>query len=129
MPQCINIKKKKRQICIGDMHDQIILSSRALTPPNSGGVDFTEEFTPKVTIWSMVNTVAGETIFDGTGIEFSVTHRIYIRFLTGVTAEDWIEFDGERLDVLDVEDLDERHTFMLLRCGNRGTTANVANQL
>lgn len=129
MPKCSTIQRKKRKICIGDMDEQIVLQSRNITPPATDGVDFSETFTGKATVWAMVNTVSGQTLFDGTGTERDITHEIGIRFLSGVTAEDWVLFNDERIDIVDVQDLEERHEFMLLKCSNRGTTANAANEL
>ena len=129
MPKCTRIKKKKRQVCVGDMRDEITIQSRSITPPAADGVDFGETFSGDQVVWATINTVSGETVFDGTNTERDVTHRIYIRFLSGVTAEAWVLFNSERYDILTVEDLDKRGTFMLLRCTNRGTTANAANEL
>ena len=86
MPACSYIKKKKRNVCIGDMRDEIVIQTRNIRPPAEDGVDFNEEFNGKATVWSLVNTVNGETIFDGTGTERDVTHHIYIRYFAGVTS-------------------------------------------
>lgn len=129
MPQCIKIKKKKRTVCVGDLRDEITIQSRAITAPAADGVNFSETFTGLATVWAAINSVNGKTAFDNTGTEFDVTHDIYIRYLTGVTAEAWVLFGSERYDIINVEDLDNRGTFMLLKCTNRGTTANVANEL
>lgn len=128
MPKCIKIRKKKRQVCVGDMRDEIVIELRSLTPPSGGSVDFTETFSTKETVWAAINTVNGETIFDGTGTERDVTHRIHTRYISGVTAEDWVTHKNERFDVLSVEDLDERQEYMLLRCTNRGLSSNNASQ-
>lgn len=129
MPKCSYIHKKKRNVCIGDMRDRVTIELRSLTPPIEGSTDFTETFSTKQEMWAAINSVSGETVFDGTNTERVVTHHVYIRFLAGVTAEDWVLFNDERLDVLTVENLDNRNDFMLLKCTNRGTTANAANEL
>ena len=129
MPKCITIRRNKRKVCIGDLNTEITIQSRNIKPPATTGVDFSETFTGKATVWALVNTVSGKTMFDGTGVERDVTHEIYIRYLSGVTSEDWILLNGQRLDILPLEDLDERNEFMKLRCTNRGTTANAANEI
>jgi len=128
MPRCVRLKRKHRKICIGDLNNVIDLQERTLTAPSSG-VDATETFivdTPDV--WAKIETVNGETIFDGTNTDINVTHRITIRFLPGITAETWVLFNGERLDILDVQNFEERDEWLLLKCTNRGTTANAANE-
>lgn len=129
MPECKKIHKKKRQVCIGDMRDRINIQSRALTAPIGSGVDFTETFSNTNAIWCTINTSSGEVIFDGTGIERDVTHKVYARYISGITGEDWILTENnERFDIIDVENLDNRDEYMLMRCTNRGTSSNAASE-
>ena len=128
MTKCVKIQRKKRQPCIGDMNDLITLQGRTLTAPTSG-VDASEEFTDSnADVWALVETVSGQTMFDDTNTERDVTHKFIIRFIDGVTSETWILFNGDRLDILGVEDYDERHEFLLLRATNRGIETNEANR-
>lgn len=128
MPSCVKLRRKRRQVCIGDLDELITLQDRKITP-SSTGVDAGETFTDtNPAIWAMVETVSGETIFDNTNTERDVTHRFTIRFIDGITAETWISFDGDRIDILNVEDYEERHEFLLLRASNRGVDTNEANR-
>lgn len=128
MPRCVRVKRKHRKICIGDVNDLICLQDRAITAPLSG-VDATEEFEDiDAEIWALVETSKGETVFDETNTEIDVTHRIYISFLECITAETWIKFKNKRYDILNVENLEERDEWLLLRCTNRGTGDNKANE-
>ena len=122
MPKCQPIRKKRRNICIGDMEDEITLENRAIQPPDFDTVDFDETFTaPNPPVWALIETVRGKTFFDGVSTEEDVTHWIYINFDSTVTAETWVKLtDGRRLDILRVENLDERSDFMLLHCVDRG---------
>ena len=122
MPRCQPIKKKRRNICIGDMEDEITLENRAIQAPEFDTVDFEEEFTaPNPAVWALIETVRGKTFFDGVSTEEDVTHWIYINFDATVTAETWVKLtDGRRLDILRVENLDERSDFQLLHCNDRG---------
>jgi SPP1 family predicted phage head-tail adaptor len=127
MPECKNIRKKHRKICAGDLRDYGQISSRQITTPTSGGVDFGEVFTVKeADAFMMIESKRGEKIFDDVDVEQEVTHHIYIRFLAGLTYEDWVIVEGNRYDILDVEDLDNRHEFQLLRCTNRGLATKPA---
>lgn len=128
MPVCIKIRKKKRELCIGDMRDEIILQDRSITPPDFGATDFTENFISTPPSWALVNTVSGKTYFDDINTEIDITHEIYIRFDATVTAETWILFDGRRIDILTTEDLDERHIFMKLTCNDTGESARAASE-
>lgn len=122
MPRCQFIQKKRRNICIGDMEDEITLENRDIQAPDFDTVDFDETFTAlNPPVWSLIETVEGKTFFDGVSTEKDITHWIYINFDITVTAETWVKLqDGRRLDILRVENLDERSDFMLLHCDDRG---------
>lgn len=129
MPVCAPIRRKHRKVCIGDLDTLVKLLNRALTAPLTG-VDASETFTDfqaDPNVYSLMETVSGKTFFDGIATDINVTHNIYILFITGVTAETWIEFDNRRFDVLDVEDLDERHEFLKLVCNDRGEKTKAAS--
>lgn len=122
MPICQQVKRKRRNVCIGDLDSLVTLENRAIQAPEFDTVDFDESFTaPNPSVWALIETVRGKTFFDGVSTEEDVTHWIYINFDSTVTAETWVKLDdGRRLDVLRVENLDERSDFMLLHCVDRG---------
>ncbi len=120
MPKCVRIKKKNRKFCVGDMRDEITLENRSINPQDADSIDFIEDFSESNVIDAAIETVRGLETFDGVNVESIVTHKIYIRFIEGVTEETWVKFKGRRLDIMDVENLDERDQFLLLRCKERG---------
>lgn len=128
MPRCVRLKRKHRKVCVGDLDNTITLQDRAITAPLSG-FDANEAFTTNTAdAWAKIETSRGETVFDGSNTEVDVTHIFTIRWLTGVTAETWILFDGERFDILDTQDLEERNEWLIMKCTNKGITANAANE-
>ena len=109
------------------MDTLITLHDRALKADDQGDAGATEIFTSAAdNVFSLLETVSGETIFDAVGIERDVTHRFTVDFIAGVTAETWITLEDMRLDILTVEDLEERHEFLLLRATNRGASSKAA---
>lgn len=128
MPRCQKIKRKKRQVCLGDLNTEIILQDRQIAAPLFGDVDFDEEFTATATVWANVNTVSGKTYFDGVETDTNITHHIFIRYDASVTAETWVELGGRRIDILRVEDLDERGEFMKLICTDNGEASVEASK-
>lgn len=127
----MNIRRKHRKVCIGDKDTLVKLQSRALTAPSSG-VDLSETFVDISDVWALVETVSGKSFFNDVGIEFNVTHHIYIDYIAGITDEAWIEFTDasgdRRFDILDFEDLEERHEDLKLVCNDRGAVAKAATQ-
>lgn len=128
MAACSKIRKKKRQICIGDLRDLIKIQSRNIAEPLFNSVDFNENFVDVSEVWSLINTVDGKTFFDGVSTDINITHEIYINYDQTVTAESWVEFESRRFDILRVEDLDERHQFMKLICAERGVNTIEATK-
>lgn len=126
MPKCIKIKKPLQQVCVGEMRDKITLYIRSITAPDSG-VDFSETFTTEKIVWSAVVSKNGVEIFDGTALKGVATHYFYIRYIPNVTFEMFIEYKNKYYNIIDVQNLDERDSFYLLRGSLRGTTSNPAN--
>ena len=128
MAKCIKIRRKHRKVCIADLDTLGQVFDRNIVGPINSDVDFTENFSNSTDTWMLVNTVKGETFFDEINeIENTVTHHIYIAYEEGFTAEKWIDIETQRFDVLDVEDLDLRHEWQLLRCTNRGLATKEAS--
>lgn len=120
MPKNQKIQRKKRQFCLGDMDEQILLQDRGIGEPFFGSVDFTEDFTNNDKVWAAIKTVSGKTFFDGVNTETNITHEFWTRYDVNVSSETWIEFESRRFDILDAQDLEERHEFMILICAERG---------
>jgi SPP1 family predicted phage head-tail adaptor len=121
MSVCKKIRGENRKICIGDLNTEIALNTRSIRPPSLGSVDYDEEFVSTTSVFSLVKTKIGATVFDESNTERIVTHFFYIRFDSSITSETWIEFNNELYDIITVENLDQRSEFLLLRCVIRGS--------
>jgi len=112
--------RKRRESCIGDMRERIHLHDRSIQEPDFGTTDPTEKFTGPKIVWANIKTVAGKTIFTGANIDIALSHEIIIRYDDKVNSETWVEFEGNNLKIVKIEDLDERHDFLRLLCTERG---------
>lgn len=128
MARCSTIKFNQRKICLGDLNKRVILQNRDITPPLYGSVDFDENFTNTATVWAAVKTVSGKTFFDGVN-DRAITHEIYIRYDATVTAETWIEYNNKRIDILNVENLEENDEYLKLICNERGANTIEATKI
>lgn len=125
MSHCKQIRRPSRKVCVGDMNVEIALIGRDIVPPVSGEAEFSEAFDTveaSTSFWASVETADGSEYFDGLNVlRGTHTHTVYIRYDSTVTAETWVQFgDERRLDILDVENLDERSRFQRLICSERG---------
>lgn len=124
MTRCIHVAGKRRVICAGDLNKRITLQNRAIVPPIFGSSDFSESFDAGNDRWAAIKTVKGKTIFDGLNQrDREVTHEVFIRYDSTVTAETWISYNSRRFDIIDVEDFEERHEFMRLLCTDKMTSS------
>jgi len=120
MPRCTPIKVKKRRVCTGDLTEQIVIQLRAIKAPQSGSVDFDEDFTDTATVWAAIETKSGIEEFDGVNLVTKPSHLIYIRYIEDIDVEKWITYKDKRYEILDAENLEERDEFLLLRCSSLG---------
>ena len=95
------------------------LHIREIVAPVFEGTDFSEKFSGTKEVWANIKTVSGQTIFI-VNVDVSITHEIIIRYDADIDSETWIEHNKNNFKILDVEDLDERHEFLRLKCANRG---------
>ena len=127
MPICKRIKRKSRKICIGDMREQVEINISTITAPVDGSVDFDEVFQKIETVFALIETKTGVEIFNGTNLIGVATHFIYIRFIPNFDFTNWIRFKNQLFDILDVQNLEERDEFYLLRCSLRGDDKKKIN--
>lgn len=120
MANCSFKKRKKRKICSGDLRSQVQIQTRSIKPPSLNEYEFNEEFETTSTVWALIETKSGLQVFDGVNTIETPSHNIYIRYIEGVTFENWLIFEDNKYTILDVEDLEERHEFYLLRCSKFG---------
>lgn len=120
----------KKIICIGSLDTAITLKKRSITAPIQNSVDYTQTFTEDTVVWAKIKTSGrGEIIFDRTNTARIVTHLFYIRFLTGITAQTWIELESINYDILSTTDLEEKHEWLLLKATKRGIKTLPINQI
>lgn len=107
--------------------DSIILQGREIVAPQGEEVDYTLTFADQDTVLAVISTSRGETVFDSTNTERDVTHRFVIMYVSGVTSETWIEYNGSKFDILDVENISEQNKILILRAAKRGPKTSDIN--
>lgn len=120
MAICKKLRRTLTKVCTGSLNKRIQIQTRHIKPPIGDSVDYTEEFTNIITVWAMLETVTGITIFDDTNVEQIVTHDFYIRYIPNVTFEKWILFDEQYYDIIRVENFQENNLYCLIRTNVRG---------
>ncbi len=127
MADCKRIVQKKRIICAGDLKHYIEIQTRKIEAPLSG-VDHEYDTPLYAKTWAMIQTVSGLRDFDKINVGEGVTHLFYIRYLSGVTEQEWVIYNGQRFDIADVENLDEENQFMKLECIDKGDVDQAGSE-
>ncbi len=121
MAKCSFVKRRHRKICTGDLDTLITLRNRAIVEPIFNSVDFDEDLDQDpLEVFAKVVTRSGKTVFDGVSTDVNITHEVTIRFESTVTSETWVDLDSKLLNIISLENLEERSEFMLLSCAFRG---------
>ena len=129
MPYRVIKSRPHRKPCLGDLRDEIKLQDRNIVPPVYGSPDFDESYTDQSTTWAKIITVSGKTFFDGVNQDVNITHEITIRYDATVTAsKTWVEFNNRRIDILSIENWEERNEWMILTCNERGLNSYEATK-
>lgn len=128
MPERKVMRRPIRQAPIGDLNTRVTLQNRRQVPPTFDSVDAAFEFTEAGAsgqVWAKVETVSGRTLFDAVArVDRAVTHAVTIRRRADVTSESWVLLaDGTRLDVVEVENFEERGEFARLLCEASGLSS------
>lgn len=139
MEKCVKLRRRNRKPVVGDMNQRIAIIARSITPPDHGDAEFDQTLSvagSNNTVWAMVETADGSEIFDGLDISRAHTHTVYTRFdelwfpVAGPDSSYMLQLEDERLvDVLRIENLDNRRRFIKIYCSERGDKDLAGAQL
>ena len=99
---------------LGELRQRVEIQTLSETPDI--GTSLTPVYTKVAIVWAKVEDVKGITKFSTFQIDPAITHRITIRYRSGVTTENWILYDGRRFRIRSVADRFERGRFLFLDC-------------
>lgn len=127
MTVCKRVNITKKKICIGDLKHKVKVQTRVIVPPDD--VDYSQLHEDVSEVWAAIQTTKGIEIFDGVNTIGVATHLFYTRKISNVTFENFVEYKDKKFRIIDVQELDEDDTFLLLRCTERGDKTKNANLL
>lgn len=124
MGKCVTLQRQITKICAGSLNKLIDIYERNIQSPLNplfNQPDYDEQFTLLQQAWSMVVPKNGKIIFNQVSIDDTATHNFYIRFIAGITQENWIFYEGNRYDILNVTNVDENNRYLNLEAVIRGS--------
>lgn len=76
-------------------------------------------YTPEVaaTVWASVEPTAGNERLAAARTHADTTHRVELRYWSGLTTKHWLRFDGARqLEILSIVNPEERNINLICEC-------------
>jgi SPP1 family predicted phage head-tail adaptor len=96
------------------LRHKIMIQQVARSPDGSGGR--LENWTTFATVFAGVEPLRGKEMYDHQQIQSEITHRIRIRYRSGVTPKMRVSFEGRIFRILSVINIFERDREMQLMC-------------
>jgi len=101
-----------RKSPVANMKHRVAVQSIARVSDGQGG--FTESWSTDATVWAWVRPVKGFEKFQAAQLQSPVTHKVTIRYRTGVTTKQRLLLGTRVLAIREVLDPGEGHTFLEL---------------
>jgi len=122
---------KKIKVCAGDLRHRVTIQTRALQANIPGQVSPSENFTELTKAWAGIETPNGYSKFAGVNINKNTTHIFIVRYQSAIAnlevANNFVLFDGRRMRILDVKNMNEDNLFLAIQCTERGDDSKTAS--
>jgi len=102
---------------LGKLRHRIIIEHVTETQDTDGSV--IETWSTFATAQGSIEPVVGREYFDAQTKQADVTHRIYLRFISGITPKMRIKYGSRIFDILSVINTRERNVELQLMCRER----------
>jgi SPP1 family predicted phage head-tail adaptor len=96
----------------GPLRHQVTIEEVTETRDSYGGV--VESWSTFATVWASVGPIIGREYFASQQVQSEVSHKIRIRYLSGITTKMRVTFDSRTFRIESILNVDERNTEMLL---------------
>lgn len=99
---------------MSELLQQVTIKAVAFTRLDSGG--FTGEASGTDTRSAKIEWMSGEEIETSDHQRATATRKITMRYYSGLTTLHYILFRSRRLDILAIDDVEEKHLWHVLKC-------------
>jgi len=98
----------------GKLRHRVTIQKLEEVDDGYGGV--TSTWKDMATVWSSVEPLKGRELYAAQQVKAELTHRIRIRYMSGIKPEMRIVFDNRSFDIEAIIDPEERHESLELLC-------------
>lgn len=120
--------RKLRKVSIGDMRECISLEVRERKAPVFGSASATMAYTVIDEVWSKIDTVNHNRIFDGVALDEIPSHKFTIRFRCDITTETRIRYKDVLYRIVKSDNFEMRDEYLELYARIDGDDNKEANQ-
>ncbi len=99
---------------IGKLRHRITIQEKVTVPDGYGGV--TSTWKDMATVWSSVEPLKGRELYAAQQVKTELSHRVRIRYMSGIKPEMRIAFDNRTFEIEAIIDPEERHESLELLC-------------
>ena len=102
---------KYKNTCSRIRH-RLILQQELKTPDSAGG--FVRTWQDITDLWAEITPLNGKEKFFSERLQSALTHRVFIRYRSGITTENRLVFNGRALNIRSVMNIDEKNAVLEL---------------
>ena len=92
---------------IGELRKRVTIQAETPTTDNAGG--YALGWTDVATVWADIRPLTGNEAFTAEHLEGLVTHRVTMRYVTGITTDMRVTYNSRAFNIRAVLNTDERN--------------------
>lgn len=99
---------------IGDLRERITILRMVKGEPDGGGGWLPAKKVEVARVWAKCTPISGRERVDARAVQATAMYRVTIRRRTDMTEADWIEWNGERMNIRFLPRVSSKESFMTL---------------
>jgi SPP1 family predicted phage head-tail adaptor len=99
---------------VGRLRHRVTIQAETATADAGGG--YAATWADVATVWARIEAMAGRELVLGGVIRGDASHRVTMRYRSGVSPDSRLVYDGRVFDVLSVANTEERDEVLTLMC-------------
>lgn len=99
---------------IGKLRQRIAIQMSTSSPDVAGG--FTNVWINFAILWASIEPVSGKELYEAQQVQNEVSHKIRIRYFSGLTTSMRISFESRIFEIKSIINWEERDRELLLMC-------------
>ncbi len=127
---CEKIQRPKHQICVGDLDEEITITSRTKSAYNISGIAPDIDSADVYTVWAAHDSYKGSRPFDSSNAQNQnpITDRFIIRYLSDIDVTYVVNKEDVIYQIVDIEHLRKKE-FTVIKAFRKGDDTVAINMV